>query len=470
MEIYTVGGWVRDKLLNPLSTPNDRDYLVVGATHRDIEQLTSKGFTQVGNSFPVFISPEGEEWALARTERKIGLGYQGFSTYSGADVTLEEDLSRRDLTINSMAILNNDESTIVDPFNGLQDLKDKVLRHTSEAFTEDPVRVLRVARFMAKFGYEWSIHPSTLALMQEMGSNGSLYQLQPERVWKELGKALKEPYPELFFRSLSGMMLFPEYDALKDIPQPIEHHPEVCTQLHTDMVVQEAKKISASPEVVFACFCHDLGKVIWYDSGNLHGHEAYGVSFVEGLCKRLKAPKKYEKLATLVTRYHGKIHQVLGRKGQKMMQPVAIMRLLEDTNALQYKERFKDILLACQCDAKGRLGFSEKDYPQKEYLSECLEAVLNVSTKEISIPMVEAGKSGLLIKEAIRVARINAIRGVQKNWQVVTNPQALEEQRAWANGERPNVVRVEFTEEEGLQSFNALLQSKDNGYYNLDEV
>lgn len=249
--------------------------------------------------------------------------------------------------------------------------------------------------------------------MQQMFNKGDLYHLQPERVWKELEKALQSLYPELFFQSLSGLMLFPEYDVLKGIPQPKEHHPEVCTQKHTDLVIQQAKKVNAKPEVVFSCFCHDLGKVIYYNTGNLHGHEEFGVSFVEGLCKRLKAPKKYERMAVLVTRYHGKVHQVLGRENQNPFKPKSVMKLLEDLNALQYKDRFKDILLACECDAKGRLGFEEREYPQREYLLACLDAVEGVNTKEISLPMVEQGKSGLLIKEAIRVARIDAIRKVK---------------------------------------------------------
>ena len=422
MHMYLVGGWVRDKLINPDNIPSDRDYLVVGASPEDIEILIKEGYQQVGKDFPIFISPEGEEWALARTERKIGDGYYGFSTYSGKDVTIEQDLARRDLTINAMAISLHDELTldnILDPFNGMQDIKDKVLRHTSEAFVEDPVRVLRVARLRAKLGEEWVVAQETQELIQEIKEEGALDHLYPERVWKEMEKALHTKHPHLFFKTLSKTGLFPEYEVLKEVPQREDHHPEIWTDIHTDMVMQEAVKHGYSPEVIFACLCHDFGKVIYFLNGNLHGHEDYGVPIVENFCDNWKVPNKYRDLALLATEFHGKIHTAMGRDNQGWMKPKSIMKLFEDTRALAHPMRFLDILNVCECDAKGRLSFSDRVYPIKYYLIECLEAALVVrsNSKAISIPMKEAGKDGLQIKEAIRVSVIDAIRKVTTKWQ-----------------------------------------------------
>lgn len=420
MEAYIVGGAVRDKLLDSNSTPADKDYLVVGATPSDIDNLVDKGFKHVGKDFPVFISPEGDEWALARIERKDGVGYNGFTTYSGSDVTLEEDLSRRDLTINSMAIpvlsKNFTIEQVIDPYNGLEDLNNKVLRHTSEAFIEDPVRVLRIARFRAKLGEEWTIHPKTSKLIRKMLKRGELDNLTAERVWKEMEKALHTPHPHLFFSTLSRTGLFPEYTALEVIPQPEAHHPEIWTGIHTNMVMQESVKAGYDAKTAFACLCHDFGKVIYYSTGKLHGHEAYGVDIVKRFCEKWKIPNEYKELALLATEYHGKIHTVLGRKGQNKMTPKAIMKLFEDTKAFAHPSRFVDILNVCECDARGRLGMNNNPYPQKGYLINCLDAALvaKSKSKQISIPMKEAGESGLLIKEAIRVSVIDSIRKVIK--------------------------------------------------------
>ena len=420
MEVYIVGGAVRDKLLDNSNVPADKDYLIVGATTLDIESLVDKGFKQVGKDFPVFISPEGDEWTLARIDRKVGVGYNGFTTYSGSDVTLEEDLSRRDLTINSMAVpaLSQEfpSNPIVDPYNGLEDLKNKVLRHTSEAFIEDPVRVLRIARFRAKLGKEWTIHSTTLGLIKTMVLNGDLDHLTPERVWKEMEKALYTPHPHLFFSTLMHTGMFPEYDMLEMIPQPVVHHPEVWTGIHTNMVMQEAVKAGYDAKTVFACLCHDFGKVIYYSTGKLHGHESYGVGIVKRFCEKWNIPNQYKELALLATEYHGKIHTVLGRDGQNKMTPKAIMKLFEDTKAFAHPNRFADILNVCECDARGRLGMNDITYPQKDYLIRCLEAasVARSKSKQISIPMKEVGKSGLLIKEAIRVSVIDSIRKVSK--------------------------------------------------------
>lgn len=389
--VYLVGGAVRDTLLG--RPVNDKDFVVVGSTP---ETLLEAGYEQVGSEFPVFLHPETRnEYALARTERTTGTKYKDFDCYFGPEVTIEQDLARRDLTINSMAW--SPDTDVVDPFNGLEDLENRVLRHTSDAFVEDPVRVLRLYRFWAQLGPEWTIAPETLELVQSM-----VLDLTPERVWKEMKKALNSNNPELFFKC----GYFYEYNAMKCTPQPKEHHPEGDVQIHTDLCMQQAV---GDPEKVFAALCHDFGKpFVYYKYGSLLGHEASGVPIIESFCAKYKVPTKYRELATMTSEFHTKVHGALGRGTNKGLKPKTIMKLFEATKAIQKPARFLKFLEVCEADANGR-GF-KCEYPQKEYLFDCLQAAQAVDTKAISASM-EQGKA---IGEAIRVARIEAIRNVTK--------------------------------------------------------
>ena len=428
MKIYLVGGAVRDELMG--LTPKDLDYVVVGS---NVDEMLSLGFTKVGADFPVFLHPEtGDEYALARTERKSGTGYNGFEC-EWEGVTLEEDLSRRDLTINSMAsTVKLDISTceilsaigtIIDPFNGRADIKNKVLRHTSEAFSDDPLRVLRAARFLARFGKEWIIDEDTQVLMFRLFTSGELKHLTPERVWKETEKALSEKTPSLYFMALLRFGLFDEYDKGFYTPQKLEHHPENLVGIHTNMVMDYAAIKGYSPEVVFACLCHDFGKVIAHNKyGNFFGHEKEGLQPINEFCDRFKVPNLYRELALLVCEHHTKIHGVLGRNDQKPTRPKSIMKLFEATAALTKPERFEKILQACESDARGRgitaegIDLSKQEYKQKEYLLRLLKAAKEVDTKTISSEMLAKGKQGVMIGEDIRVGIINAIRGEMKLW------------------------------------------------------
>ncbi len=405
MQIYLVGGAVRDKLLKrPF---HEHDWVVVGATP---EQMLSRGYRQVGKDFPVFLHPESqEEYALARTERKTAPGYYGFNVHATPDVTLEEDLLRRDLTIN--AIAERDDGTLVDPFNGQQDIKDRVLRHVSPAFSEDPVRILRLARFAARFAHlGFTIAEETMTLMREMVESGEVDALVAERVWAELDKALGEQSPNRFFEVLRecGALarLFPEIDHLFGVPQPPKHHPEIDSGIHTMLVLQQAVRLSNSRAVRFAALLHDLGKgdtdpELWPKH---HAHEQRGVPLVKALCERFKVPNEYKALALMATRYHGKYH----RAGE--MRPSTLRQLLDDCDALRRPQRFEDFLLVCEADSRGRPGFEDNIYPQIAILKAALNAAQSINAQ----PFVAQGLKGTAIKEAMQQARERAIQEMVK--------------------------------------------------------
>ncbi len=406
MQTYLAGGAVRDLLMEAPS--KDKDYVVVGETP---ETMLQQGFKQVGADFPVFLHPiSGDEYALARIESKEGTGYNGFSS-EWEGVSLEQDLSRRDLTINSMAM---GEGEIIDPFNGKQDIEDKMLRHTSEAFSEDPVRVLRIARFLARFGEEWTVAPETYALCQKVAWK-EFEHLTAERVFKELDKALSEPHPWLFFEFLDMLDFhwFKELWDLKGIPQPITHHPENCTFEHVILCLKQGVKAGASIEELFAILCHDLGKApCWKERGNLHGHEETGVAFVETLCDRLKVPSSYRELAVKVCENHQRGHKALD------MKPKSIHNLFKKLDCIRKPKVFDSFLVCNVADARGREGLESKPYPQMMYLQECLDAVHKVDTKSIAEKCVEKGLTGSKIGDSIRIEQINAIRGVKNKWKI----------------------------------------------------
>lgn len=365
MKIYQVGGAVRDRLLHRPVV--DRDWVVVGASP---ETLLELGYRQVGRDFPVFLHPKtGEEYALARRERKSGPGYRGFDVDTDSEVTLEEDLARRDLTINAMALDEGDG--VIDPFGGQRDLEQGVLRHVSPAFVEDPVRLLRIARFAARLGF--TVAPETLALMKAMVASGEVRALVAERVWTELARALGEAEPVRFFRVLRdcGALaeIFPEIERLFGVPQPPRHHPEIDTGVHTFMVLEQATRLSQDPRVRFAALVHDLGKgltppEIWPSH---RGHEARSAELIEALCARLRAPREYRELALAVARHHGLVHRALE------LRPSRLLELLKDVDALRRPQRMEDFLLACEADARGRTGLEQRAYPQADYLREAAE-------------------------------------------------------------------------------------------------
>jgi tRNA nucleotidyltransferase (CCA-adding enzyme) len=400
MKIYLVGGAVRDKLLGlPVK---ERDWVVVGASP---EMLISFGFKPIGQDFPVFLHPETkEEYALARTERKVGVGYQGFVFNTSLSVTLEEDLMRRDLTIN--AIAEDETGQLIDPYHGLDDIRHRLLRHVSPAFSEDPVRVLRIARFVARYHHlKFKIADETLQLMEEMVKAGEVGHLVPERVWQELYKALEEEHPQYFFETLrrcgAQKVIFPEIDALFGVPANPEHHPEIDTGIHTMMVLEAASKLSDSPKIRFAALMHDVGKgltpqALWPKHT---GHEAAGVPLVETFCERLRVPKAFKELAQLVTRYHRDCHTILEAT------PEATINLLEKLDAYRREARFHEFLLACEADSKGRKGYESSEYPQKAYL---LSAY--AKTREVDVRRLLAeGYQGEPLKEAIHQARVRQL-------------------------------------------------------------
>ena len=403
LQAYVVGGAVRDRLLGV--QVNDRDWVVVGATP---EQMLQAGFRQVGADFPVFLHPQtGEEYALARTERKSAPGYRGFVVHAAPSVTLEQDLSRRDLTINAMAL--HDDGTLIDPYGGARDLRSRVLRHVSEAFAEDPVRILRVARFAARFA-DFHVAPETLALMRAMVDAGEVHSLVAERVWQELARGLMEATPSRMFELLRACgalrVLLPEVDRLWGIPQPPAHHPEVDTGVHLMMVLDEAARVQASLPVRFACLCHDLGKgTTPADVLPRHlGHEERGVKLLRALCERLKVPVECRELAEVTAREHGHVHASLA------LQPTAQLRLLERCDALRRPARFADLLLACECDARGRLGLQQRDYPQRQRLLQALAFARGVDTAAVAQRFAALGQAGPQIGEAIHAARVEALR------------------------------------------------------------
>ena len=403
LQAYVVGGAVRDRLLG--RPVNDRDWVVVGATPA---QMLDAGFRQVGADFPVFLHPQtNEEYALARTERKSAPGYHGFTVHADPSVTLEQDLSRRDLTINAMAL--RDDGTLIDPYGGARDLRSRLLRHVSEAFAEDPVRILRVARFAARFA-DFHVAPETLALMRAMVDAGEVHSLVAERVWQELARGLMEATPSRMFELLRACgalrVLLPEVDRLWGIPQPPAHHPEVDTGVHLMMVLDEAARVQASLPVRFACLCHDLGKgTTPADVLPRHlGHEERGVKLLRALCERLKVPVECRELAEVTAREHGHVHASLA------LQPTAQLRLLERCDALRRPARFADLLLACECDARGRLGLQQRDYPQRQRLLQALAFARGVDTAAVAQRFAALGQAGPQIGEAIHAARVEALR------------------------------------------------------------
>jgi tRNA nucleotidyltransferase (CCA-adding enzyme) len=405
MKTFLVGGAVRDSLMGV--TPKDLDYVVVDETP---DTMLQEGFTQVGADFPVFIHPvTGDEYALARTERKEGTGYSGF-TSKWEGITLEQDLSRRDLTINSIAC-STDGGTI-DPLKGQQDITNKVLRHTSEAFSEDPVRVLRIARFLARFGEEWTVAPETYALCQRVAW-AEFEHLTPERVFKEFDNALSEPYPWLFFEFLYMLdsHWFKELWDLKGIPQPVIHHPECETFEHVMLALKQGKGLDASNAELFAILCHDFGKApCWKERGNLHGHEEAGVPYVEAFCARLKVPSAYQGLAVKVCENHQRSHRALD------MRPKSLHNLFKKLDCFRNPLVLKSFSLCNWADATGRTGFEEKFYSQAVYLHECLLATTKVDTKGIAVACVEKGLTGAGIGDRIRLEQINVIREVKRRW------------------------------------------------------
>lgn len=403
LEVYLVGGAVRDLLLG--RTPTEYDYVVVGAT---VDEMLARGFRLVGKGFPVFLHPETqEEYALARTERKIAPGYHGFAVQADPSVTLEEDLRRRDLTINALALAP--DGRLIDPYGGQADLEARVLRHISPAFAEDPVRILRVARFAARFAeLGFRLAPETLALMQDMVEAGEVDALVPERVWQELVRALAEPRPSQFFEVLRACgalaRLFPEIDRLWGVPQKAEWHPEVDCGVHVMLVVDMAARLSGLPEVVFAALCHDLGKGSTPPEilPSHHGHEERGLPLVDALCDRLRAPNRFRELARLVTAEHGLIHRV----GE--LRPATILDLLERADALRRPERFEQLLVACEADFRGRWGYAERAYPQAERWRALRAAAAAVEASAIA----RTTERPELIPQRIREARIAAIRAL----------------------------------------------------------
>jgi tRNA nucleotidyltransferase (CCA-adding enzyme) len=405
MNIYAVGGAIRDELLGvPVQ---DRDYVVVGATP---EQMVAQGYRPVGKDFPVFLHPQThEEYALARTERKTAAGYHGFQFFYAPDVTLEEDLARRDLTINAMARQLQPDGTltgpVIDPFNGQADLQARVFRHVSDAFLEDPVRILRVARFAARFT-DFTVAPQTLELMRKMVSAGEVDALVPERVWQELSRGLMEKRPSRMFEVLRecGALarILPEIDALWGVPQRADYHPEVDTGVHVMMVVDHAAAQGYALAVRFAALTHDLGKATTpEDVLPRHiGHEGRSVDLLKPLCERLRVPNECRDLAVLVAREHGNIHRVME------MGAGAVVRLFERCDALRKPARFAEALQACEADARGRLGFEAREYPQAERLRVALVAARAVDAGAVALAL---GDKPSLIKDAVHRERVRAV-------------------------------------------------------------
>jgi tRNA nucleotidyltransferase (CCA-adding enzyme) len=418
MPTYLVGGAVRDALLATTGTPtphSDRDWVVVGATP---EALAARGFLPVGRDFPVFLHPDTrEEHALARTERKTARGYHGFSFQADEHVTLEQDLARRDLTINAMAVAAErldgdggfDPAEVVDPYGGRADLGARVLRHVTTAFAEDPVRILRLARFAARFA-DFSVAPETLALMRQMVAEGEADHLVAERVWQELSRGLMAPRPSRMLAVLRDCgalhVLLPEVDRLWGVPQRADHHPEVDTGLHLDLVLDMSARLGAPLAVRFACLCHDLGKgTTPAEVLPRHiGHEQRSVALLRGLCERWRVPRECKELAEVVAREHGNIH----RSGD--LKAAAVLRLLERCDALRRPERFDEVLLACECDARGRLGLAETPYPQAARLRAARDAALAVDTTPLAADAARRGLKGPQIADTIAQAREHAIQ------------------------------------------------------------
>ncbi|AJE07810.1 multifunctional CCA addition/repair protein [Mannheimia haemolytica] len=408
MDIYLAGGAVRDQLLGlPVK---DRDFLVVGAT---AEQLLAQGFQQVGADFPVFLHPETkEEYALARQERKNGNGYNGFICDFSPNVTLEQDLIRRDLTIN--AIAQDENSTLFDPYGGVQDLENRLLRHVSPAFSEDPLRVLRVARFAARFhSFGFTIAPETLKLMREMVQSGELEHLTAERVWLETQKAFETDNPHVYFdilRLIGALkVLFPELDRLFGVPQPPQHHPEIDSGKHTLMVLQQAKRLAKKAEnptaLLFAALCHDLGKGLTPADILPHhyGHEVKGIQPTRELANRLKIPTEIKDFALLVTEYHTHCHKMAE------LRPETVIKLFNSLDVWRKPNRFFDFLFACEADARGRLGFEQRNYPQPELAKKYYQAAIEIDVQQV----IQDGFEKQAIREELNKRRVYAVRSIK---------------------------------------------------------
>jgi tRNA nucleotidyltransferase (CCA-adding enzyme) len=406
MQIYKVGGAVRDRLLGRPVT--DIDWVVVGAT---VEQMQAQGYRPVGADFPVFLHPHsGEEYALARTERKSGRGYGGFTFHASPEVTLEEDLVRRDLTINAMA--EDEQGRITDPYKGQQDLKDRVLRHVSPAFAEDPLRVLRVARFAARYaGLGFQVAPETLALMRELSESGELQALTAERSWKEIVRALMEEQPQVFIQVLRDCgalkQLMPELDVLFGVPQPAAHHPEIDTGVHTLSVLEQAARHNQPLTVRWACLLHDLGKGLTpEEEWPRHiAHEHRGLKAIKAVNQRFKVPRDCQELALLVGEYHTHGHRALELKASTLLE------LLQRFDVYRRPQRFEEFIAACEMDARGRLGLEERDYPQAAYLRGAADAARAVAVQ----PLVEKGFTGQGLGEAIKRERLNALKAYKES-------------------------------------------------------
>ena len=409
MKTYLVGGAVRDRLLDfPV---RERDWVVVGA---DVQIMLASGFKAVGKDFPVFLHPDSrEEYALARTERKTAPGYKGFAIHADPNVTLQEDLRRRDLTINAIAL--SDDGELIDPFHGQQDLQNRLLRHVSPAFNEDPVRILRVARFAARYAHlGFKVAPETRQLMADMVNCGEADHLVAERVWAELYKALCEITPSAFFQTLKDCgalaVIFPELDALYGVPQPPKYHPEIDTGVHSLMALTQAALLSGKPEVRLAALLHDLGKAItppehWPSH---HGHERLGLPVLEKLCKRLRIPRNFGQLCAQVMEFHTHSHKVFE------LRPDTLATMLQQIGAFKPDNHLQDFLLACEADATGRTGFEQAAYPQAAFILQAAERARAVDVDEV----LRDGLQGAAIGIAIQRLRSNAINQVKQQYQI----------------------------------------------------
>ncbi|ABR00779.1 multifunctional CCA addition/repair protein [Haemophilus influenzae] len=413
MKIYLVGGAVRDQLLGlPVK---DRDWIVVGA---DPATLLSLGYQQVGKDFPVFLNPKTkEEYALARTERKSSTGYTGFICDFSPTITLEQDLIRRDLTINAMA--QSEDGEIIDPYGGKQDLENRILRHISPAFSEDPLRVLRVARFAARYhSLGFKIASETLALMAELAQSGELQHLTAERVWLETEKALNEKNPEIYFETLhkTGALsvLFSEIDALHGVPNPVKHHPEVDSFIHTMLVLKQAVNLTENNPILnksavrFAAICHDLGKALTPQNILPHhyGHEQAGIKPTRSLCKRLKVPSYFQELAELTCEFHTHIHKAFELRAE------TVITLFNRFDVWRKSQRFQEFLQVCLADTRGRTGFENKDYPQIDYINQLLHAANEVDVQQV----IADGFEKQAIKNELTKRRILAVKQTKTNY------------------------------------------------------
>ncbi|MFJ4546916.1 multifunctional CCA addition/repair protein [Pseudomonas sp. NPDC088885] len=406
MQIFKVGGAVRDRLLGLPVTDVDR--VVVGAT---TEEMLAQGFRPVGADFPVFLHPKtGEEYALARTERKSGRGYGGFTFHASPEVTLEEDLIRRDLTIN--AIAEDDQQNLTDPYHGQRDLEARILRHVSPAFAEDPLRVLRVARFAARYaGLGFSVAPETLELMRQLSKSGELEALTAERSWKEISRALMEDQPQVFIQVLRDCgalkVLMPEVDALFGVPQPEAHHPEIDTGLHTLSVLEQSALHKQPLTVRWACLLHDLGKGLTpEEEWPRHiAHEHTGLKLIKAVNERFKAPKDCQELALLVGKYHTHGHRALELKASTLLD------LLQSFDVYRRPQRFEEFIAACEMDARGRKGLQQRSYPQADYLRGAAKVAREVAVQ----PLLEKGFTGPELGEALKRERLKALKVYKEN-------------------------------------------------------